>query len=86
MEENRVLFTENIYAEHLSVINGINFTPREIAVIACLLHARGTSRIASFLSIAPRTVVTHIRNIMLKLECNSRENIIDFIQTSHIVI
>lgn len=78
-----MLFTENIYAEHLAIINGISFTPREIAVIACLLHARGTSRIASFLSIAPRTVVTHIRNIMLKLECNSRENIIDFIEKSH---
>lgn len=50
--------------------------------MACLLHARGTSRIASFLSIAPRTVGTHIRNIMLKLECNSRESIIDFVEKS----
>ncbi|MBY0293270.1 MAG: tetratricopeptide repeat protein [Alphaproteobacteria bacterium] len=83
MEENEVIFTETLYSEHLKTINGISFTHREIDVIACLLNARGTSKIASFLSIAPRTVVTHIRNIMLKVECNSRESIIDFVERSH---
>ncbi len=79
MEENNNYFPEDIL-EHLSIINGINFTHREIDVVACLINVRGTSKIASLLSIAPRTVITHVRNIMLKLECNSRERIIDFIE------
>ncbi|OJW51759.1 MAG: hypothetical protein BGO67_05435 [Alphaproteobacteria bacterium 41-28] len=33
-------------------------------------------------SINPRTVQTHIRNIMSKLDCNTREGIIDFIEAS----
>jgi DNA-binding CsgD family transcriptional regulator len=72
MQDSDFLFPESIYSKHLATINGIKFTRREIDVIACLLSARGTSKIASLLSIAVRTVVTHIRNIMLKLECNSR--------------
>ncbi|MBX9786661.1 MAG: tetratricopeptide repeat protein [Alphaproteobacteria bacterium] len=82
MEENEVIFTETLYSEYLETINEVAFTHREIDVIACLLNARGTSKIASFLSISPRTVTTHIRNIMLKLECSSREGIIDFIERS----
>jgi len=73
----------DVYSENLDSINGVNFTRREIDIIACLLCARGTSKIASFLSISPKTVVNHIRNIMLKLDCNSREGIIDFIEGSN---
>ncbi|OJW47090.1 MAG: hypothetical protein BGO67_10285 [Alphaproteobacteria bacterium 41-28] len=51
--------------------------------MACLLSARRTSQIASMLSIAPRTVTTHFRNIMLRLDCNSQEGIINFIERSH---
>lgn len=83
MKNADTYFINEIYFQNLKTINGINFTPREIDIIACLLNARGASRIASFLSIAPRTVVTHIRNIMLKLGCSSRENIIDFIEKYH---
>ncbi|MBX9621560.1 MAG: LuxR C-terminal-related transcriptional regulator [Alphaproteobacteria bacterium] len=83
MEEKDLLFPEEIYLEHLSIINDVNFTPREIDVIACLLNARRTSQIASILSISPRTVTTHFRNIMLRLGCNSQEGIISFIERSH---
>ncbi|MBX9786960.1 MAG: helix-turn-helix transcriptional regulator [Alphaproteobacteria bacterium] len=83
MEEKDLLFSEEIYLEQLSTINEINFTPREIDVIACLLNARRTSQIASILSISPRTVTTHFRNIMLKLDCNSQEGIISFVEQSH---
>jgi tetratricopeptide (TPR) repeat protein/DNA-binding CsgD family transcriptional regulator len=83
MEENDVIFTEDIYLKHLAAINGVKFTPREIDIIACLLSARRTSQIASILSIAPRTVTTHFRNIMLRLDCNSQESIINFIEKSH---
>jgi len=82
MNENEVIFTEDIYSEHLFSIKDLKFTPREIDVIACLLNARRTSQIASMLSIAPRTVTTHFHNIMLKLDCNSQENIITFIERS----
>ncbi len=82
VQEENFFFPEHIYNEHLTVINDIIFTRREIDVISCLLSMRGTSRIAKLLSIAPRTIVTHIRNIMLKLGCNSRESIIDFIENS----
>ncbi len=81
MQDNDLLFCEDIYLE-LITINGINFTRREIDVVSCLLSARRTSQIASILSIAPRTVTTHFRNIMLRLGCNSQEGIINFIEKS----
>lgn len=83
MQESEVYFIQDIYTEHLTIINGVSFTRREIDIISCLLSARGTSKIASLLCISPKTVVAHIRNIMLKLECNSRESIIDFIENSN---
>ena len=79
---NAVPFFEDLYTEHLTTINGVKFTRREIDVIACLLNARGTSKIASFLSVALRTVMTHTRNIMRKIDCNSKESIIDFFERS----
>ncbi|HQS84312.1 MAG TPA: tetratricopeptide repeat protein [Alphaproteobacteria bacterium] len=65
------------------MLNDIHFTMREIDVMACIMSARRTSKIASILFINSRTVETHIRNIMLKLECNSQEGIIDFIEASN---
>lgn len=82
MKKIQTLFLQDLYSKHLSTINGIHFTKREIDVISCLLSARRTNKIAYFLSVYPRTVETHIRNIMFKLECNTRERIIDFIEAS----
>ena len=76
-------FLQNMHVGQLAVINNVNFTPREIDIISCLLNVRGTNKIASLLSIAPNTVLTHIHNIILKLGCNSREGVIDFIEKSH---
>lgn len=83
MQNNAFFFPPSIYLNHLTIINGVHFTPREIDVIACLLHARGTSKIASLLNIALTTVTTHIKNVKGKLKCNSREDIIDFMERSH---
>ncbi len=83
MQNDENFFPHIIYLEHLTVIKGIHFTPREIDVIACLLHVRGTSKMASLLNISPTTVVTHIQNIMEKIKGSSRENIIDFVERSH---
>ena len=73
---------KEIYDEFLNSISNIKFTHREIDVIACILHHRGEKKIASLLSISPRTVSAHIHNIMLKLGRGSREYIIDFIEKS----
>ena len=82
MQKVETLFSQALYEKSLSTINGIHFTKREIDVMACLLSGRRTSKTAQFLSINPRTVETHIRNIMYKLECNTRESIIDFIEAA----
>jgi tetratricopeptide (TPR) repeat protein/DNA-binding CsgD family transcriptional regulator len=82
MQKTQTLFPQDLYVNHLSTINNIHFTAREIDVMACLLSARRTSKTALFLSIDPRTVETHIRNIMPKIGCNTREGIIDFIEAS----
>ncbi len=74
-------FPENLL-DQLRIINGIKFTHREVDILAFLICGRAVKKIASFLSIAPKTVENHTHNIMIKLGCNSRESIIDFIEKS----
>lgn len=78
----QVVLPQDIYIHFLRVINGIVFTRREIDIIACLLSGRTMKKIAVFLSISPKTVENHIRNVTLKLGCNSKSGIIDFIEKS----
>ena len=52
-------------------------TARELDVVSCLLNGRGVKKTASLLKISPKTVETHIRNLMLKTNCTSREHLID---------
>jgi DNA-binding CsgD family transcriptional regulator len=73
---------EKIYNEHLQQIAEKKFTIREIDIIACILHNRGEKKIAYFLGISYRTVGTHVRNILSKLEYNSRDHIIDAVEKS----
>lgn len=63
-------------------IKGIKFTKREIEVLACIIHNRGDKKIANLLDISPRTVGSHVRNIMLKSGSNSKDAIRDFIESS----
>ncbi len=74
--------------QQINTIEGITFTDREIDIVACMLHGRSVKKIAYFFLISPKTVEVHIRNIMLKIGCNSRERIIDFIESSknHLMI
>ena len=67
-------------------INKIIFTPREIDVLACVVHDRGVKKIANILGISPRTIEGHIKNILLKIEANSQEGIKDFIEYSPKVV
>jgi len=71
-----------LYTKHLSSMLGISFTIREIDIISTIVNHRGEKKIAALLSISPRTVSTHVHNIMLKLGKNSKEHIIDFIEQS----
>lgn len=73
---------QDIYYKHLQKINNIKLTRREIDIISCLLNGRSVKVISRFLPIKPKTIETHIRNIMTKLECSSRDGIIDFIEKS----
>lgn len=82
MQEMQSFFPDDLYSQHLSTIRNIPFTHREVDVMACLLGGRKTSKIAYLLSVNPRTVETYIQNISLKLECNTREGIIDFLELS----
>ncbi|MBX9621277.1 MAG: tetratricopeptide repeat protein [Alphaproteobacteria bacterium] len=82
MKKNKTSFLDEIYSQHLQVINGIKLTRREIDIIAFFVCGRSAKKIASFFSISPKTVENHVHNIMVKLGCNSREGIIDFIEKS----
>lgn len=50
--------------------------------MSCMIHNRKQQKIASLLSIAPKTVNTHLYNIVNKLGHNSVSIIIDFIERS----
>lgn len=82
MQINKISFPEDIYSAHLETVNNIKFTRREVDIIAYLFSGRSAKTISSFLSIAPKTLESHMRNVMAKLDCNSRDGIIDFIEKS----
>lgn len=82
MTKYKALLPQEIYFASLNTIGGIKFSQREIEVISCIFQMRKAKKIASLLSIAPKTVDSHIRNISQKLDCNSRDGIIDFIEKS----
>lgn len=73
---------DRLYEMHLTAIKNIKFTFREIDVIACIMHNRGEKKIAVLLSVSPRTVSAHVYNIMGKLGCSTKDQIIDFIESS----
>jgi len=78
----QILLPQDIYETQLKAINDIAFTRREIDMIACILSGRSVKKIASILSISPKTVENHIHNIMLKFGCRSQESIIDHVEQS----
>lgn len=82
MSSNNADFLPHSYFKELEIINNIEFTNREIDVLACIVHMRGASKIASILNISPRTAETHISNIKRKIDKTARENIIDFTEKS----
>ncbi len=75
-------YHEELFKKYLTTIQGVKFTFREIDIIACILNNRGEKKIAIICGISPTTVSTHSRNIMIKIACNSKDQIIDFIEKS----
>lgn len=73
---------KEIYTKYLHEIAKIRFTVREIDLISCILHRRGDKKIADFLSISPKTVEAHNKNVLNKLQGGSKEAVIDFIEKS----
>lgn len=73
---------EKLYELHLNSIKNLAFTFREIDIIACVMHNRGEKKIASLLLLSPRTVSSHVYNIMGKLGYGTKDQIIDFVETS----
>lgn len=74
-------YITDIYAD-LKTISGIHCTDREIDITACILAGKSSKKIASILSIAPKTVENHIQNILEKFACNSRDSIIELVENS----
>lgn len=71
-----------IFRQHLELIDKVRFTQREMDVIACYVNNRSGQNIASLLSVSPRTVGAHLYNVRTKLGSIPKNKIIDFIETS----
>lgn len=63
-------------------LNGVKLTSREHDLVACVICGRSNKKIARILGISPRTVETHIKNILHKLNVGSRADIIDLVEKS----
>ncbi|MBR1734776.1 MAG: hypothetical protein IJ730_04935 [Alphaproteobacteria bacterium] len=68
--------------EELAIIRGIKFAPKEIDIISCILGGKSQQSIAALLRLSPRTVGTYLNNIKFKINCHSKEQIINFIEQS----
>jgi tetratricopeptide (TPR) repeat protein len=78
----RFILPQEIYDQHLEVINHVRFTKREMDVIACLLNNQVVNY---YLRISEKTVASHLSSIKNKLnvKSNPRSAIIKFINSSN---
>ncbi len=74
--------SKDLYSNHLKTIQGIEFTRRQIDVIACIVSGWDVKSVASRLAIAPSTVETHIQAIVQKVGSGGRSSILSFIEQS----
>ncbi|WP_032113943.1 tetratricopeptide repeat protein [Candidatus Paracaedibacter symbiosus] len=82
MQENKIIPTHELYYEHLTQINGIDFTHRKIDIIACFINSKRPNEIAHFLSISKKTVSTYTNQITDKCGASTREQVVDFVKRS----
>lgn len=84
MPGSNIQLTHDIYLEYLTDINGIQFTHREIDIIACLTDPVRADKISQILDLDRRTISTIAVNIKRKLGLSSNRptrEIIDVIRT-----
>lgn len=86
MELNGINRINELYYNYLNKIDNYSFTNREIDVFSCIINNRSDKKIASILSISPRTVSSHIYNLMNKIGCNSKDSLIDYAEKKGLVI
>lgn len=65
-------------------ISGIYFTPKELIVIRELVSGESYKIIAARLSLSTRTLEYHIKNIMNKVGCNSKSELLAFFNANGI--
>ncbi|WP_032113570.1 tetratricopeptide repeat protein [Candidatus Paracaedibacter symbiosus] len=80
MQHDKVKLPSDFYSEDLKTINNIRFTEREIDIFACIIKKDSMNEMDSLLGVGFRTVGTHIRSIMGKLQCNSQARIREVIK------
>ena len=80
--ERSVFLSDITTNKQIFNVKKISFSCREIDVISCLLSGRTAKSIALILSLSPKTVETHVRNILQKTMCHSKEEIINLIENS----
>ena len=61
-------------------INNVHFSNREYEIISMVEKGLSYKQIGILMNISPRTVESHIKNIMLKVGCKSRHDICIFIE------
>lgn len=61
------------------------FTRREAECMVLLLRGKTTSKIATMLELSPRTVADYIRNMKVKVDCRSIEELISLVRASEFV-
>lgn len=65
-----------IAQEEILKQQGINLSPRELAIASLIAQGLTNKNIAKMLNISPWTVATHIRRIFAKLGVNSRSEMV----------
>jgi len=71
----------SVSEEHLHVIRGVAFAPREIKILACLtVKQKINKQIAFILSIPEEAIQFHIENILKKIQCHSKNQIIEWVE------
>ncbi len=81
MHNNNLLLPELTYSANLQVINGIEFSPREVDIISCFVRGvTNSKRIAEFLSrgkgktLGDDGIEAHIASIKKKIRSNTNGN------------
>lgn len=82
MSDKKEEIFEDLFSNHLKIIQGVEFTRRQIDVVACVVSGWDVKSIAARLDIAPSTVESHIQAIVQKVGAGGRNSILSFVEQS----